>query len=187
MERETGEREKLWRGQGWRRVLLRLMHRLASSTILAGLIAQPARATEVVDGLQLRLSGLGQQTFGLMQSAIPFGLALLVVTIYATAISLWHIRARRLWNDHFEEQNRTIRDALARMERSALFLATDKRLLVAWNGPKGEPEFEGDPALWWNQPILRACWILPVGWVKPMPGSSKHICCSCARKARPSA
>jgi signal transduction histidine kinase len=147
MERETGEREKLWRGQGWRRVLLRLMHRLASSTILAGLIAQPARATEVVDGLQLRLSGLGQQTFGLMQSAIPFGLALLVVTIYATAISLWHIRARRLWNDHFEEQNRTIRDALARMERSALFLATDKRLLVAWNGPKGEPEFEGDPGI----------------------------------------
>lgn len=127
--------------------LRRMLHGLLASTCLSGWLAAPVLAQDAGESFQLRLPGLGQDTFGLMQSALPFGVALLVVTIYAAAISLWHIRARRLWNEHFEDQSRTIRDAQARMERSALFLTTDKRLLIAWNGPRGEPEFEGEPGI----------------------------------------
>lgn len=134
-------------GCGWAGRMTRLLARLRASTFLVGLLPAQALATETVDQFQLRMPGVARETFDLMQSAIPFGLALLVVSSYAAVISLWHIRARRLWNEHFEEQSRTIRDAQARMERSALFLTTDKRLLVAWNGPKGEPEFEGDPGI----------------------------------------
>ncbi|MCZ8375418.1 MAG: PAS-domain containing protein [Beijerinckiaceae bacterium] len=144
-EASGGKSER--RGPTRARRWLRLLAGLKSSTFLGALLPLQALAQDNPDAFQLRLPGMGQQAYGLVHSAIPFGIALLVVTVYATAISILHVRARRLWNEHFEEQNRTIRDAQARMERSALFLTTDKRLLVAWNGPKGEPEFEGDPGI----------------------------------------
>lgn len=99
------------------------------------------------DGFDLRLPALTGGRFDFVHTAIPLGLALLVVTLYAAAISIFHVRARRMWNEHFEEQNRTIREAQAQVERSSLFLTADRQLLVAWNGPKGEAEFEGDPGI----------------------------------------
>ena len=99
------------------------------------------------DGFDLRLSGLTRSKLDFSQVTIPLGLALMVVTLYAAAISIFHVRARRLWSEHFEEQNRTIRETQSQVERLSLFLVTDRQLLIAWGGPSGEPEVEGDPGL----------------------------------------
>ncbi len=116
--------------------------------IVAELFRIPgAIAASSPDGFDLRLPNLPIGRLDLIHTAIPLSLALLAVTIYAATISIFHVRGRRAWNEQFEEQNRTIREAQARVERSNLFLAADRQLLVAWNGPKGEPEFEGDPGV----------------------------------------
>lgn len=119
----------------------------SAAALLAGsFIPVVARAAGTTDGFDLRLPPAISK-FDLVHSALPLSLALLVITVYAATISIFHVRARRLWNEHFEEQNRMIRDAQAQAERSSLFLTADRQLLVAWNGPKGEPEFEGDPGI----------------------------------------
>lgn len=107
----------------------------------------PALAVEATEGFDLRLPDVSVGRFDYVNAAIPLSLALLVLTLYAAAISIFHVRARRMWNEHFEEQNRTIRETQARVERANLFLAADRQLLIAWNGPRGEPEFEGDSGL----------------------------------------
>ena len=90
-----------------------------------------ALAAGAADGFDLRLPALAGGRFDFVHTAIPLGLALLVVTLYAATISIFHVRARRMWNEHFEEQNRTIREAQAQVERSSLFLTADRQLLVA--------------------------------------------------------
>ena len=108
--------------------------------------AELALAASSADGFDLRMPAVAASRFDLVY-AIPLTLALLVITLYATTISIFHVRARRMWNEYFEEQNRTIRETQAQVERSNLFLTADRQLLVAWSGPKGEPEFEGDPGI----------------------------------------
>lgn len=99
------------------------------------------------EGFDLRLSGLMKAKLDLAQTALPLSLALITVTVYAAVISLLHVRTRRQWNEHFEDLSRTTREAQARSERSGLFLAADRQFLVAWGGPNGEIEFEGDHGL----------------------------------------
>jgi signal transduction histidine kinase len=99
------------------------------------------------EGFNLRLSGISQAKFDLAQTAIPLSLALIAITVYAAVISILHVRTRRQWNDHFEEMSRLTRDAQARAERTSLFLTADKQFLIAWGGPDGGPEFDGDPGL----------------------------------------
>lgn len=127
----------------------RRLSRALPLPVLALLATSPglALAAGSPDGFDLRLPIIAGGRFDIVHTAIPLGLALLVVTLYAATISIFHVRARRMWNEHFEEQNRTIREAQAQVERSSLFLTADRQLLVAWNGPKGEPEFEGDPGI----------------------------------------
>lgn len=120
---------------------------LETSLILGSLcVAELVWAAGSADGFDLRMPPVSASKFDLVY-AIPLTLALLVITLYATTISIFHVRARRMWNEHFEEQNRTIREAQAQVERSNLFLTADRQLLVAWTGPRSEPEFEGDPGI----------------------------------------
>lgn len=116
---------------------LRLAFALAS-------LPQPLLAQ---DGFELRLPGFVATGLDAAHSAIPLSLALLVITLYAALISILHVRSRRLWNEHFEEQNRSLREAQAAAERANLFLTRDRLFLVAWSGPAGEPEFDGDPGI----------------------------------------
>jgi signal transduction histidine kinase len=103
-----------------------------------------ARANLENEGFNLRLS---PAKFDLAHTALPLSLALIAITVYAAVISILHVRTRRQWNDHFEEMNRTTRDAQARAERTSLFLTADKQVLIAWGGPDGGAEFDGDPGL----------------------------------------
>lgn len=106
-----------------------------------------AFAANESEGFDLRLSGMSRGALDASQAALPVGIALMVIIIYAASVSIFHVRARRLWSEHFEELNRSLREAQATAERAGIFLAADKQLLVAWGGPSGEPEFEGDPGL----------------------------------------
>ncbi len=132
---------------GWMRLRIRHLVSLIAMVVGSLAIVEAALAAGSTEGFDLRLPALSAGRFELVNATIPLSLALLVVTLYAAAISIFHVRARRAWNEHFEEQNRTIREAQAQVERSHLFLAADRQLLLAWNGPKGEPEFEGDPGI----------------------------------------
>lgn len=120
---------------------------LAVSVLSFALWVGAAHASGHDSGFDLRLPGIPLNRGDLLRSAVPLSLALLAVTIYAAAMSMFHVRARRMWNEHFEELNRSIRDTQARIERAGLFLAADRQLLIAWSGPKGDPEFEGDPGI----------------------------------------
>jgi signal transduction histidine kinase/PAS domain-containing protein len=126
---------------------MRLRH-VAARILSASAVFQTCAALAADNnGFELRLPAAVIGRFDLLNATLPLSLALLAVTLYAAAISIFHVRARRIWNEHFEEQNRAVQDAQMQVERVHLFLATDRQLLVAWNGPKGEPEFEGDPGI----------------------------------------
>lgn len=112
--------------------------------LLFGLVIVPVLAQE---GFELRLPGLAADMLDPSRATIPLSLALLVITLYAAAISILHVRTRRMWNEHFEDQARAVREAQAAAERASLFLSNDRQFLIAWNGPSGEPEFDGDPGI----------------------------------------
>ncbi len=129
----------------WRTGAARLA--LRAAPIVASISTYGQALAAGNDGFELRLPAQVMSRFEIVGATIPLSIALLAVTLYAATISILHVRARRIWNDHFEEQNRAIQDAQAQVERSHLFLASDRQLLVAWNGQTGEPEFEGDPGI----------------------------------------
>lgn len=140
---------KIVRDAGLRSPQHSIVARLAmrAAPVVVGLSACGRAFAAGNDGFELRLPAQVMSRFEIVGATIPLSIALLAVTLYAATISILHVRARRIWNDHFEEQNRAIQDAQAQVERSHLFLASDRQLLVAWNGQTGEPEFEGDPGI----------------------------------------
>ena len=75
----------------------------------------------------------------------PVGIFLLGLTAFSTVIAILHVRARRVWNEHFEEQRALVVKLQAHTERMSMFLASEPQVLVNWDGPDGEPGIEGDP------------------------------------------
>lgn len=135
----------------WRRAVRcarrrRLARTIGASVLLLGLTLAVTAALAQVEGFDLRLPPT-QGRMDLMKSALPLSLALMVITLYAAAISVFHIRARRLWSEHFEEQARSVRDLQGQVERLGLFLVTEKHFLVTWGATSGAPQFEGDPGM----------------------------------------
>ncbi len=77
----------------------------------------------------------------------PIGLLFVGLAVFSATIAVLHVRARRLWNDQFEQQRATIADLQTRAERAALFLGAERQFFVSWDGPGGAPEFDGDPRI----------------------------------------
>lgn len=121
-----------------------LLGNILFATLLIGTEYALANAAE---GFDLRLSGLSRVKYDLFQPAIPLSLALIAITSYAAIISVLHVRARKSWNEQLEEQSRTIRESLSKLERSAIFLETGRQVLLAWGAPNGEIECEGNPGM----------------------------------------
>ncbi|MCA3595677.1 MAG: PAS-domain containing protein [Methylobacterium sp.] len=120
--------------------------RLASAGPL--LPALPGQALAIPDpATGLRLSGLSNGGLDLTSAAMALSFALMVVAIYATFISILHIRARKAWSDHAVEATRALHEAQGQATRLATFLAADRQVMVAWGGASGEPEIEGDPGV----------------------------------------
>jgi signal transduction histidine kinase len=120
--------------------------RLSFSLLGASALVSPQVLAQGVEGFELRLPAAGAK-IGLLNATVPLTLALLAVMLYAASISILHVRQRKSWNDHFEEQNRAVQEAQTRTERFNMFLAADRQMLIAWTGPRGEPEFHGDPGM----------------------------------------
>ena len=114
--------------------------RLALAFVAVALMGADIALANATDGFDLRLSNLTRGKFDLFQPAIPLSLALMAITVYAAIISVLHIRARKSWNEQFEEQSRSLRESQAKLERSAIFLETGRQVLLAWGAPNGEIE-----------------------------------------------
>lgn len=106
-----------------------------ASSALAGDLALPAGVV-AIGAIGVRLDPTG-----------PVGLVLLGLTAFATAIAVLHVRARKLWNDHFEKQRALVAELQLQNERMALFVAAEPQILVNWDGPGGEARIEGDPKI----------------------------------------
>ncbi|HRJ70036.1 MAG TPA: PAS-domain containing protein [Beijerinckiaceae bacterium] len=77
----------------------------------------------------------------------PLGMLFVGLAIFSATIAVLHVRARRLWNDQFESQRAVIAELQIRSERAGLFLGSEPQVFVSWDGPGGQPEYEGDPRI----------------------------------------
>jgi signal transduction histidine kinase len=110
------------------------------------LAATPAAAEDV--GLRLLTLALPAKLETMrFDLSGPLGMLLIGLAIFAATIAILHVRARRLWNEQFEKQRATIADLQVRAERAALFMGAESQFLIAWDGPGGQAEMEGDPAI----------------------------------------
>jgi signal transduction histidine kinase len=95
----------------------------------------------------LRLSSLAGGKLDLSGAAFALAFAFMVVAIYATLISIFYIRARKVWNEGAVEATRALHEAQGQAALFATFLAADRQVMVAWDGPTGSAEIEGDPGI----------------------------------------
>ena len=121
-----------------RGVLSRLALAGVCGLCLADLVIAQETGLRLVPG---RLEGIRFDLSG------PIGLLLIGLAIFAATIAILHVRARRLWNEQFEHQRATIADLQTRTERAALFMGAEPQFYVSWDGPNGDAELEGDPAI----------------------------------------
>lgn len=85
----------------------------------------------------------------------PLGMLLIGLAIFAATIAILHVRARRLWNERFEQQRATIAELQVKTERAALFMGAEPQFFVCWDGPGGEVELEGDVSIAGEQTSAR--------------------------------
>jgi len=121
----------------------------AASTVLGvlSLGLGPAAATDEV-GLRLVTSVLPTR-FDAIRFDLngPMGMLLIGLSIFSATIAILHVRARRLWNEEYEKHRATIADLQIRAERAGLFMGSEPQVFVCWDGPGGQPEFEGDASI----------------------------------------
>lgn len=131
------------RGPGMRGLRLRV----AVTGFIAGptvICTAPAWAVET---FALRLSGIAQTRLDLAGATFAFALALMALAIYAAAISILHMRARRRWSEQIAESNRALQETHAQVARLSTFAESDRRVMIVWDAPSGEAEIEGDPGM----------------------------------------
>lgn len=107
--------------------------------------AVPFGAARANDLAALLHSGVAHGALGVrIDPTAPVSLFLLGLTAFATAIAILHVRARRSWNEHFEEQRALVADLQSRTERLSIFMNAEAQILINWDGNDGEPSVEGD-------------------------------------------
>ncbi len=86
-------------------------------------------------------------------SSLPIGLVTIGVTVFATTISLMHIRARTNWQKREASQQGRINELEVIRDRSDLYLNLEPQIIVSWNGT--EPTIIGDLSIVLDAPIPR--------------------------------
>ena len=79
-----------------------------------------------------------------MESSGPVGIVLIGLAALSATIALLHVRARRMWNEHFERQRAVVADLQTKVERAALFIGSDPQVFVDWDSLQGGPDIDGD-------------------------------------------
>jgi len=126
---------------------------IARSRLRAGFLATaaamlPGTAGAMDFGLRLTTGALPGGIDGIhMTSNGPVGIILAGLAALSATIALLHVRARRMWNEHFERQRATVADLQMKTERAALFMAAEPQVFVDWDSLTGGPDIDGDPAI----------------------------------------
>jgi signal transduction histidine kinase len=92
--------------------------------------------------------------------ALSGGLAL-----FSAALAVAYIAERNSWARRESELTAKLEQTAARRERAEIFLSSEQQLFFAWDGPRGEADIEGSPALVNDAPQRR---LLAFGsWLAP--------------------
>lgn len=112
---------------------------LAGTSLPAVLFASPALAdwADVTGLLPARVD-----PHGAVGLAVFMGLV-----FFATATAIIHIGQRRRWSEREAALLGEITDLRARTDRAGVLLGAEPQVIIAWGGPGGEPEVEGDASL----------------------------------------
>jgi signal transduction histidine kinase len=143
---------------GWGPCLVTLVVLSGTATLFCG----PADAADsLAVNLIPSLAGGGPHN--------AFGLAVLLgLVIFSTTLSILHMRERGRW----AEEERRLRGELDSLhgarERADVLLASERQVILSWEGRNGEPRFEGDPSLAGEGATARdvlsfESWISPAG------------------------
>jgi signal transduction histidine kinase len=103
----------------------------------------------------------------LRQSQDVIGLSFIVgLVLFSTITALLHLRERHQWKKSETALSLELTNLRAKVDRAEVFLAAEPQIIVAWDGPGGEAEIEGDLSLVTDVPISRR--VLGFGsWLAP--------------------
>ena len=103
----------------------------------------------------------------LRQSQDVIGLSFIVgLVLFSTITALLHLRERHQWSKRERALLLELTNLRAKVDRAEVFLAAEPQIIVAWDGPGGEAEIEGDLSLVTDMPLSRR--VLGFGsWLAP--------------------
>lgn len=113
---------------------------------------------------------------GLRQSQDLIGLSFIVgLVLFSTITALLHLRERHQWGKAEAAFLLDLTNLRAKVDRADVFLAAEPQIIVAWDGPGGEAEIEGDLSLVTDVPISRR--VLGFGsWLGPDRAQKLDAC-----------
>ncbi len=107
---------------------------------------------------------------------VVIGLSLIVgLVLFSTITALLHLREHRRWTKAEAAFSLELNNLRAKLDRAEVFLSAEPQIIIAWGGPNGEAEIEGDLSLVIDTPISRR--ILGFGsWLPPSPAQQLDAC-----------
>lgn len=112
----------------------------------------------------------------LRQSQDVIGLSFIIgLVLFSTITALLHLRERHQWGKTEAGLVFELNNLRAKVDRAEVFLAAEPQIIVAWDGPGGEPDIEGDISLVTDVPISRR--VLGFGaWLAPESAQQLDTC-----------
>ncbi|MGO9134050.1 MAG: ATP-binding protein [Methylovirgula sp.] len=103
----------------------------------------------------------------LRQSQDVIGLSFIIgLVLFSTITALLHLRERHQWSKNEAAFSLELNNLRAKIDRADVFLAAEPQIIVAWGGPGGDADIEGDLSLVTDVPISRR--VLGFGsWLAP--------------------
>jgi signal transduction histidine kinase len=117
----------------------------ALGSLLAG-VSEPALAQGVLSVTEAASDLLGFLTVFDFHSATSFTLVIGSVAV-ATAASLLLMRERREWAHREHALRGELASLRTAQDRAELLMASERQLIISWNGRDKEARFEGDPTI----------------------------------------
>ncbi|MHB8883759.1 MAG: sensor histidine kinase [Methylovirgula sp.] len=119
---------------------------------------------------------------GLRQSQDVIGLSFIVgLVLFSTITALLHLRERHQWGKAAAAYQLDLTNLRAKVDRADVFLAAEPQIIVAWDGPGGEADIEGDLSLVTDVPISRR--VLGFGsWLAPDRAQKLDACVDSLRQ-----
>ncbi len=112
----------------------------------------------------------------LRQSQDVIGLSFIIgLVLFSTITALLHLRERHQWAKTEAAFSIELNNLSAKVDRAEVFLAAEPQIIIAWDGPGGEADIEGDLSLVTDVPISRR--VLGFGsWLAPDRAQNLDAC-----------